>query len=139
MLDKLKEKYPDKDIQLICGNYLEYDFGKNCFDTAISFQTMHHFTHAEKVALYTKVYHALNSKGVYIECDYMVTDQAEEDRFFAEYAKLRQKLNLSEGELYHYDTPCTIDNQIALLKQAGFSNVEMVWRMGNTTIIIAKK
>lgn len=37
------------------------------------------------------------------------------------------------------DTPCTIDNHIAMLKKAGFSSAEMVWRMENTTIIAAKK
>jgi len=139
MLDKLRQKHFDKNIKLICGNYFKVDLGDNAFDAAISFQTMHHFSHAEKVDLYTKIYKALKSKGVYIECDYMVTEQSVEDELFAENARLRREMNILDGEFYHFDTPCTIDNQIEMLKKAGFISVKMVWRMENTTIIVAKK
>ncbi len=139
MLDKLMKKHSDKNIRLICGNYFDVDLGENAFDVAISFQTMHHFSHAEKVGLYAKIHKALKSKGMYIECDYMVTEQSVEDELFAENARLRRELNIPDGELYHFDTPCTIDNQIKMLKKAGFLSVEMVWRMENTTIIVAKK
>lgn len=81
---------------------------------------------AEKAGLYTKIHKALRSKGMYIECDYMVTDQSVEDKLFAENARLRREMNIQDGEFYHFDTPCTIDNQIAMLKKAGFSSVEMV-------------
>ncbi|HHY23934.1 MAG TPA: class I SAM-dependent methyltransferase [Clostridiaceae bacterium] len=139
MLDKLRQKHFDKNIKLICGNYFDVYLGENIFNMAISFQTMHHFSHAKKVALYTKIYKALNSKGVYIECDYMVTEQSVEDELFAENARLRHEMNIPDGEFYHFDTPCTIDNQIVMLKKAGFLSVKMVWRMENTTIIVAKK
>ena len=139
MLDKLKEKHPDKNIELICGNYFDVYFGENKFDLAVSFQTMHHFSHAEKIRLYTKINKALNSKGMYIECDYMVTEQSEEDALFAENARLRREMNIPDGEFYHFDTPCTIDNQTDMLRKAGFSSVEMVWRMENTTMLVAKK
>jgi len=139
MLDKLKQKHPDKNIKLICGSYFDVDLGENMFDAAISFQTMHHFSHAEKVGLYTRIHKALNSKGIYIECDYMVTEQSVEDELFAEYARLRREMNIPDGEFYHFDTPCTIDNQIGMLRKAGFSSVDMVWRKENTTIIVAKK
>jgi len=139
MLDKLKQKHLDKDIQLICGNYFNVDLGENTFDTAISFQSMHHFSYVEKVGLYTKIRKALKSNGVYIECDYMVTEQSIEDELYAENARLRLDMNIPQGKFYHFDTPCTVDNQIAMLKQAGFSSADPVFRMENTTIIVAKK
>jgi len=139
MLDKLRQKHSYKNIKLICGNYFDVDLGENKFDIAISFQTMHHFSHTEKVRLYTKIHKALNSKGMYIECDYMVTEQSVEDELFTEYARLRREMNIQDGEFYHFDTPCTIENQIEMLKKAGFLSVEMVWRMENTTMIVAKK
>lgn len=139
MLDKLAQKHYDKNIRLICRNYFEVDFGENSYDVAISFQTMHHFSHAEKVGLYARICNALKEKGVYIECDYMVNEQSVEDELFAENEKLRREMNIPDGEFYHFDTPCTIDNQIGMLKKAGFLSAEMVWRMENTTIIVAKK
>lgn len=139
MLARLREKHFDRNIRLICGNYFDVDLGENLFDAAISFQTMHHYSHADKIKLYSKIHKALDDKGVYIECDYMVTDQALEDKFFNEYAKLRRELNIPDGQLYHFDTPCTVDNQISMLKRAGFRSVDMVWRKENTTMLVAKK
>jgi tRNA (cmo5U34)-methyltransferase len=139
MLDKLKQKYPNRNIRLICGDYFSVDLGEDAYDAAISFQTMHHFSHAEKIGLYRRICKALKADGAYIECDYMVDDQAVEDEFFAENARLRREMGIPDGEFYHFDTPCTIGNQIAMLKKAGFSTAEMVWRMGNTTIITAKR
>ncbi len=138
MLDKLHEKHGDKNLNLICGSYFDVDFGENCFDVAVSFQTMHHFSHEKKIELYKKINRALTVGGVYIECDYMVEAQAEEDLYFAENARLRAEIGVGEDEFYHYDTPCTIENQIKMFKKAGFSDVQQVYRMENTTIIVGK-
>lgn len=139
MLDKLRVKHPDKRLNLICADYFQTDFGKEAFDCAVSFQTMHHFNHEQKTALYTKICQSLRSGGCYIECDYMVSTKNEEDFFFAEYARLRREQNIPDGVFCHYDTPCTVENQIRMLREAGFSPVEQVFRIENTTMLIAKK
>lgn len=139
MLEKLREKHPDKTLHLICGSYFDVPFGEQCFDCAVSFQTMHHFSHEEKTGLYRKVLNALKPGGCYIECDYMVIDQEEEDFYYAENARMRKEMNLPEHEFYHYDTPCTIENQKAMLLTAGFSDVQNVFRIENTTILVAVK
>lgn len=138
MLQRLREKYPDKKLNLICGDYFTAPFGRD-FDCAISFQTMHHFKKDKKAELYKKIYSALADKGVYIECDYMVLTQQEEDLWFAENDRIRKEQGIGEDEFYHYDTPCTIDNQIALFKGAGFKDVKMTFRQENTTMLIARK
>jgi vacuolar-type H+-ATPase catalytic subunit A/Vma1 len=69
----------------------------------------------------------------------MVETQAEEEYWYAENVRIRREQNIPENEFYHYDTPCTIENQIKMFKAAGFFNAEKVYRMENTTIIIAKK
>ena len=139
MLDKLKQKHPDKSLTLINANYFAYDFGERNFETAISFQTMHHFSHEDKIKLYTKIYNALKNGGQYIECDYMVLKQDEEDFYYSENSRIRKELHIPDEGFYHYDTPCTIDNQIKMFYAAGFRHVEKVWREENTTIIIAYK
>lgn len=139
MLDKLTEKHSDKNINLVCGDYFTVDFGINKFDCALSFQTMHHFSHDKKTALYEKIKNSLTDNGVYIECDYMVETQAEEDFWFSENNRIRKEQGIPADEFYHYDTPCTVDNQIMMLKKAGFSDAEKIFRIENTTIIVAKK
>jgi SAM-dependent methyltransferase len=139
MLDKLQQKHPGKNLNLVCGNYFEINPGENTYDTVISFETMHHFSREEKVGLYRKLHKVLRSNGAYIEADYMVTEQALEDQLHAENARLRRELNIPQGEFYHFDIPFTVENQIAMFREAGFSAVEMVYRKGNETIIVAKK
>lgn len=139
MLEKLSEKYSDKNINLINADYFSIDLGLRCFDTAISFQTMHHFSHEMKIGLYEKIRDSLKSGGVYIECDYMAETQAEEDHWYSESVRIRKEMNIPENEFYHFDTPCTATNQIKMFKAAGYASAEKVFRMENTTIIIAKK
>ncbi len=139
MLDKLKEKYYDKGITLINASYFDCDLGFEEYDAAISFQTMHHFLHEDKLKLYKNICDSLKPNGVYIECDYMVINQEDEDFYFSEMKRFREEQNLNDNEFYHYDTPCTIDNQIKLFKDAGFKTVKDVWRVENTTIIVTQK
>lgn len=139
MLERLKQKYPEKNIELICGNYFDVDLGENTFDTAISFETLHHFTPQEKVGLYRKVRKALKPEGVYIESDYMVAEKSREDELNAEYNRLCREMNIAPGETYHFDMPCTIDTQVAVLRQAGFASAALVYRKKSTAIIVAKK
>lgn len=67
----------------------------------------------------------------------MVEIQEEEDFYYDENCRIRKEIGLSEEEFYHYDTPCTVHNQMAMLKTAGFSKCDQVFRIENTTIIIA--
>jgi ubiquinone/menaquinone biosynthesis C-methylase UbiE len=139
MLDELKLKYGTRDIRLICGNYFDIGLGENTFDTVISCQTMHHFSRDEKVGLYRKICKALKPQGIYIELDYMVTEQAIEEELRAENARIRRGLIIPPGEFYHFDIPFTVENQIAMCKEAGFVSAEKVFRIENNTIIMAKK
>jgi ubiquinone/menaquinone biosynthesis C-methylase UbiE len=139
MLDKLKEKFKDKSIKLINANYFEYDIGINLYDAIISYETLHHFEHEKKIKLYGKIYNALIQEGQYIECDYMVFKQEEEDFYFSENKKLRIENGIKGDDFFHYDTPCTVENQIKMMEKAGFKNVTEEWREENTVIIRAKK
>ncbi len=139
MLDRLKEKFGHKNITLINADYFQYDFGTNTYDTVISFETLHHFEHHEKIKLYKKIFNALTPNGQYIECDYMVFKQEEENFYFSENKRLRIEHGIKDGEFYHYDTPCTISNQIMMMNKAGFIHVKEEWREANTVIIRAKK
>ena len=139
MMERLKTKHPDSDLDLICGDYFSLPFGENRFDAAISFESLHHFTAEKKLPLYKRIFDALTENGVYIECDYMVETQAEEDFFMTENARLRKEQNIPLDAFYHYDTPLTVDNQTELLKKAGFTKIEKIFRIGGTVLLTATK
>lgn len=139
MLDRLRQKHPDRNITLVCGDYFKFDMGEERFDAAVSFQTLHHFSRRDKTELYSRIYRALRTGGIYIECDYMVERQEDEDLYFAENERLRRAQGAADGGFYHYDTPCTIENQLLMFREAGFSFPALIWRRENTTIITGTK
>lgn len=141
MLEKLKSKYKDKNISLICGDYFTTDFGEGCFDIAISFQTLHHFRPERKSKVFRKLYSSLRNGGCYIECDYIARTQEIEDLLFLESKIRREKEGLSEECFVHFDTPLTLKHEIDLIKKAGFEKVEF-FNEGedkNTVVIVAWK
>lgn len=140
MMEKIKEKHSDKlnQFNLIVENYLDYDIGTDVFDCALSVETLHHFTHEEKIKLYKKIFKSLKQNGFYIEADYIAPNQEYEDYYFNENRRIRSELGITTG-FYHYDTPCTVENQIQMLRKAGFKFVEEVWKYTNTAILLARK
>jgi tRNA (cmo5U34)-methyltransferase len=140
MLEKLGQKHASRKSQLnlILANYLKYDFGKNVFDVAVSFESLHHFSHEEKTGIYKRIYAALKPSGFYIEADYMAPTQEFEDYHYAENRRIRDELGIKEG-FYHYDTPCTVENQIAILNKADFSSVKKIGQYRNEVILLARK
>jgi SAM-dependent methyltransferase len=139
MLDVLARKHSGKDLTLICKSFFDVDLGKSKFDAVISSQCMHHFSHEKKIALYKKICSSLRSDGEYIELDYAADDQTQEDFFYAENERIRREQGIKMDEFYHFDTPCTVENQIKMFKAAGFSKASQEFKEENTVIIAAKK
>ena len=145
MLRLLRGKYPERNLTLHQMSYFDYDMGEDRFDAALTVMTLHHYTHEVKTDLYRRILRSLKPDGVYIESDYMIPEgeaedpQATEDFFFSEYERLKREQGLDMEKEYHYDTPCTVENQKKMLMKAGFSQVEQVWQEGSTVVLVAKK
>ena len=145
MLAKLREKYRGDNIKLYCESYLTYDFGNLRYDAAISLMTLHHYDRKTKTGLYRRIHDCLVPNGVYVECDYMLhgddyeNAQEVEDFNFSEYRRLKEELGITDGREYHFDTPCTVENQKKMLTDAGFAGVKEAWHTGNTVILVANK
>ena len=144
MLRLLREKYPGKHLDLHQMSYFDYDMGESRFDAALTVMTLHHYTHEVKTDLYRRILRSLKPGGIYIESDYMIPMEEEdpqglEDFYFAEYDRMVREQGLDRDFEYHYDTPCTVENQQKMLLDAGFSQVEVVWQQGFTAVITAKK
>ncbi len=139
MLDVLIKKHAAKRPRVICGDYFTEDFGDTPFDCAISFESLHHFKKAKKLSLYKRIHGSLADGGCYIECDYVVDSDEEEAEIFARSDAMRAEYGIGEDEYMHIDTPCTVENQLALMTEAGFRNVKLCFKDGGTAIIMAEK
>lgn len=144
MLAVLREKYPGRRLDLHQTSYLDYDFGSGLYDAALSVMSLHHYTPPVKTALYRRIRQALRPGGVYVECDYMLSEHEypdpleQENLLFAQYRRIQEEQRLDPGLEYHFDTPCAVPHQKEMLLEAGFRSIEEVWRRKNTVVLVAR-
>ena len=139
MLSALKKKFADKDITLICGSYFDVPFDMSLFDSAVSVESLHHFTKAEKVPLYAKLHRALKDGGYFVLTDYFSLTDEEEQMHRQNLSELKTEQGISDDAFYHYDTPLTVKHETEALLEAGFSSVEVLKNWGATYTIKAVK
>ncbi len=139
MLNKLRAKFPDKDISLVCANYLTQDFGEQVYDAVISFESLHHFVPATKQALFGKIFRALKPGGQFFLCDYIACCDEEESLLMAEAQRKRTEQNIPDDALIHFDTPLTAPHEISLICAAGFAQAQLVSSINGASLIVAQK
>ena len=138
MLKLLKDKYRRtlKQLLLLKGSYDKISFQENTYDYVISVMSLHHLLYTPKLKLYKKIKKALRKNGKYIEGDYVVS-RKEEKAGLEKFEKQLKKLRLSKDTDFHIDIPFSVKTQTKLLKQAGFSKVDVIWRKKWAAIIVA--
>ena len=115
MLDKLKEREFSKNVETICGDFFEVEFGNN-YDAVISTSALHHFKIEEKEKLYKKIYNSLKDNGQFINCDYTApTEEVEKEQLY----ELEHNIN----DFRHIDTPITEEHEIEILRKVGFKEI----------------
>jgi len=141
MLEQLEKKHGNKKLTLFCTDYFTKPFGRECFDAAVSFQTLHHYRPEKKLLIFQKVYQCLKYGACYIECDYVAKNQEEEDLLFAEAARRRERDGIPEDVFVHFDTPLTLEHEIEIIRQAGFDKVSVleITEDGHTALVVAAK
>lgn len=139
MLETLQRKFADKRIELINDSYFDVPLGESHFDAAVSVESLHHFTDAQKLGLYRKLNKALTENGFFVLTDYFAESKALEKIYFFELERLKSEQGLELNEFYHYDTPLTVEHEINVLKQAGFSDVRIMRKWGATYTLLAKR
>lgn len=139
MLQALKEKFPDKPLNLIQGSYFAVPLAENHFDGAVSVESLHHFTQAQKQPLYEKLHRSLKTGGYFILTDYFAPDDASEQLYRQELLRLKAEQGITDEEFYHYDTPLTVAHEKEALLNAGFSRVEELGSWGATHTLKAYK
>lgn len=132
MLDELKRKFSNRDITLIQGSYFDVPLGENVFDAAVSVESLHHFTQAQKTPLYCKLFQSLKPGGVFILTDYFAQNDEEEHFYRSELLRLKQEQGIADADFYHYDTPLTVAHETEALFEAGFHHVEILKNWGAT-------
>ncbi len=136
MLNALKAKFPDKDLILIRGSYFDVPLGSVQYDAAVSVESLHHFPEDMKAPLYRRLHSALEGKGVFVLTDYFAGSEETEKEYFRSLAALKKEQGLPDGVFYHYDTPQTVEHEMDVLRRAGFRDVRIGKRWGESTYTV---
>lgn len=116
------------------GSYLTFDYPKGRYTYIMASATLHRLIDEEKRELYPKLREALTDDGCLILGDYFVSPELAAKRL-REYRELiASGVDLRNGK-YHFDVPTTVENEKALLAEAGFASIETVWQSANYTIL----
>ena len=139
MLKALKKKFPNRKIRLILGSYFDVPFKEKEYDAAVSVESLHHFPAEQKEALYRKLHAALKESGCFVLTDYFAESEELEKESFQALKQLKEEQGLSEDGFFHYDTPLTVDHELQVLRQAGFSDVRILKKWGSAFTLLAKR
>lgn len=139
MLDALQKKLPNERLTLLQGSYFDLPLGECCFDAAVSVESLHHFTAAQKCPLYQKLCRSLKASGYFILTDYFAPNDAYETHCYQELLRLKREQGIRDSACYHYDTPLTVAHEIDALRSGGFASVTLLGQWGETCLLRADK
>lgn len=137
MLAQLQKKHPQ--VRCIQGDYFQTELGNECFDCAVSVESLHHFTPERKLGLYQRIYRALKFGGQFWEVDYLACCREEEELLMETCREKRRSSGIPDNVFVHFDTPLTVEHETELLLQAGFSSVELVDCIEGACFLCCKK
>ena len=116
------------------------------FDTVISALSIHHLEDEDKAKLFTRIYNSLPSGGLFINYDQFCAGQAEINNWFNSYWEnhlATSGLTDKDIELWKerrkLDKECSVEQEVDMLKNAGFNIVKCVYSYQKFSVIVAIK
>lgn len=147
MIDKalLKAQAYGANIDFICADLLQYDFLHS--DIIIANYILQFIRPMQRTTLLQKIYHSLREGGIFILSEKMTSHHRILDRQMIErYMRYKQEQGYTKTEiskkreaLENVLVPFSLEENIAMLKDIGFSGIEVLFKWVNFGTLIAKK
>ena len=146
MLDVAKVRFKaNPNVTYIIDDYTKYKFDKK-YDVIISSLSIHHLAGEEKRQLYHTIYSGLNENGVFINADqvlggtpYIESSYKRDWKYKVENSGLFKEEILSAYERANLDKMSTLEDQMDWLKDAGFLDVDCVYKYFNFVVLFGRK
>ena len=141
--NKLKEA---TDSTYINADFYSFEFSQQ-YDAIVSSLALHHIEALEdKLIFYKKIYTALKPGGVFINSDVVLAStETLQQEYIKEWISYmcknisREQADTWIAKYYEEDRPATLVQHLDMLKQAGFSTYDVVWKYYNFTVYMAVK
>ncbi|MCL2336111.1 MAG: class I SAM-dependent methyltransferase, partial [Firmicutes bacterium] len=134
MLAVARERFANlENFEFIVADYTKHNFVKK-FDLIISALSIHHLEHQSKRALFFKCFQWLNANGVFLNVDQALSPAPEiEEKFSAIWRRYVESSGLPNEEIQKgyervsFDNPSTMIEQLHWLREAGFSQTDIIY------------
>ena len=123
-------------IRLVLGSFLDVDLGCAAYDIVISAMALHHHPFEEKVELFTRIRKALKPGGRFVNGDYIVSPEDARESLSAYEAAMAQR-GMEEGPV-HIDIPFSMEDELDVLRLAGFDSIEVPYHYASTAVFVAR-
>lgn len=129
------------------GDMFTAEPGRACFDCVASSFAIHHARGEEEyLALYSRIFQALKSPGLFVCCDVVAGDTDALSRFKENGWRNHLGMVMDESMIddlfehyYREDSPIAPRAHLDLLRSAGFSAVDVLWSKHNFCLYCAVK
>jgi len=146
MLQQAKRRFNNQqNFQYIIADYTNYIF-TNKFDVVVSALSIHHLEHDEKRQLYANIFGILNSGGVFINGDQFISRSPMfEDKIHEHWRDTIKQSVLTQDEIngaferMKMDKPATTEANLEWLEEAGFINVDLLYKYYSFGVICGMK
>lgn len=125
-------------IDFWLGDIRDFDYRKK-YDAIFSSLVLHHIEGKDKPRFYRKLYHALGEGGVFFNIDIFLSSNGCLQKLHMDQWKRFMKANgLPTGKIremiarhYKEDRPVIFEDELSILRKAGFKNVDVVLKYYN--------
>ncbi|MGN0516871.1 class I SAM-dependent methyltransferase [Eubacterium sp.] len=146
MLDMAKKRFNDAlNVDYVTDNYNEA-LPKGNFDAVISALSIHHLDDSEKQRLFNRIYDRLQDGGIFVNYDMFNADTVEMTEQYNRYwESIVLSSDLPNADIEHWkrgraiDKECSIIDEINMLKNAGFKNVNCIYSNVKFGVVAAIK
>ncbi|MCW2277986.1 class I SAM-dependent methyltransferase [Heliophilum fasciatum] len=146
MLDIAKKRFQGRpNITYIAADYTQYSFPEK-YDVAISSLSIHHLTGPEKQKLYQQIYDTISDNGLFINADQVQgATPWLETTYMSDWRAKVEASGLSAAEIHaayerqKLDKMSPLDDQLTWLRQAGFRDVDCMYKYYNFVVLFGRK
>lgn len=148
MLDIAKDRFADagaSEVTYLIGDYSTFEDAEP-YDTIISSLSIHHLEDEAKKALYAHIFHLLKPGGVFVNADQVLGKTPFLDSLYrSDWVAKIEATDLSPEALQaayertKLDRMAPLDTQLAWLRDAGFTDVDCVYKSYNFVVMFARK
>ncbi|HJV45063.1 MAG TPA: class I SAM-dependent methyltransferase [Bacillota bacterium] len=146
MLDVAKSRFCNhSNVKYITDDYTKYHF-TDTFDIVISSLSIHHITDSEKKELYRKIFTIMKNNSIFINADQVLGSTPYLESLYkndwqskVEQSKLSKEEIMAAYERTKLDRMSTLDDQLNWLKEAGFNDVDCIYKYFNFVVLFARK